>query len=185
MDETILAGCEQQLQIKWICPSCAKAFGLKVKSNMAGSTISVRCPYCQQVVNATIPSNVQKNIPTPGPAPKLTLVVEPGKVTRAQQFEMKGETSTMGRKSESVFVDMPIITEDHSMHRHQITFVKRERGFSIQQVGVNATYVNDEKMSQGDERYIHNGDVIKMASVTVNVIVEGFGASSSNETVIR
>ena len=91
----------------------------------------------------------------------------------------------MGRKSASVPVEMPIETDDFSVSRKHVAFVKRKYGFSIQHLGQNPTFVNDEKMGQGDERYIHNGDVIKMGSITVNVIIEGFGPKLSNETVIR
>lgn len=152
------------------CPKCGKVLGLKNQPGI--ERLFVPCPACgtrspfascERVVKKQVDKATE--LPSSLKADKVFLVDS----ATGSSYELPLGSNSVGRAHATSTAKVQITTTDRGMSRvHSvINVVKTSSGnlrcFISNANNKNATYVNGEKLEDGDEIVLHDGDVLKMS----------------------
>ena len=152
------------------CPNCGKVLRLKNQPGIERMFVpcpacGIRTPFsaCERVVKSRADKATQ--LPSFLKADKVFLV----DCATGASYELPLGCNSIGRAHATSSADVQISTTDRGMSRvHSVINVVKTNSGNMRCVisnanNKNATYVNGEKLEDGDEIVLHDGDIVKMS----------------------
>lgn len=161
------------------CPKCGKVLRLQQRPGL--ENLLVPCPACgtrTPFANCKRvylqPQAEKTELPSHLKACKVQLV------DRATQrsYELPVGRSSVGRAHATSAADVQIVTADNGMSRVHSTIEVLKTSSGGMRCTIsnannkNATYINGEKLEDGDEIYLNDGDVVKMSRSEFSVEIK-------------
>ena len=159
---------ETMIDIK--CPKCGKV--LRLQNQPGIERMFVPCPVCgtrspfsacERVVKKQVDKATE--LPSSLKADKVFLV----DCATGVSYELPLGSNSIGRAHATSTANVQITTTDRGMSRvHSAINVIKTNSGNLRCVisnanNKNATYVNGEKLEDGDEIVLHDGDIVKMS----------------------
>ena len=164
------------------CPICGAI--LKVQYMPGIETKTVMCPVCKKVSKYTsfIQVSEQNNNKEDETETDLGRKSEETQVARigiliqtgmGRKYELKPGRNTIGRKASTSSATVQIETEDRYMSRDHAEIVVKQNKYGEymhcfrNSKNKNDTFVNGQRVENGDELVLYGGEIIKMANTVV------------------
>lgn len=158
------------------CKKCGRVAKVKVTEKIRGKTIQYNCknPKCNELITFKIPAIEGREDKSTEVMVRMQemksaeLVIKENKYHKEQSMTLEMSKQTVGRKSNSKKVNLPIITNDTTISREHFAvhgFMDKLGGLCFTIKDSNSklgTYLNGNKLKQNEELYLVNNDEIRI-----------------------
>jgi len=168
------------------CNECKHNFDMKFPPDVAGKKVKFKCK------NKSCNSVIELRVPKSGGIDKSTILtstkqreilsarieVVPNPLTGQMRFDLKDGIMTIGRKSENKKADIQLITDDSDISRIHCSIRTFKDPLGTQSFVLkdlkskNGVFLNEEKLADGEELFLMDGDRIKLGNTTFLFITE-------------
>lgn len=157
----------KKLKFNIKCPLCGSINRLDLPLDLLEEAILIDCSSCENSFEMVVPEEWITRYQR-----VLTLDVQASEFGKAQQFKLTSDSYTIGRKNsrEDLNPDLEVLTLDKSLCGKHAIIRKHANGFTIQNIGVNGTWVNGERIEE--ETFLRDGDIIVMGRTINNVSID-------------
>ena len=173
--------------VKYIKAKCPNNHAFKVPWNkeFAGKTLQKKCPMCDEFIKLKVPHSLTEGY-TVVPAKNekdahgAKLIIQDSEFNKEQSFSITGKNNIVGRKNSTKSPTIEIETTDMRLSRlHFIIRVydgqedNRFRYTLSSPYKTNDIFLNDTLLSNEEEVYLANNDIIKtgMSTFTFKTII--------------
>ncbi len=168
------------------CPHCKTKLHVRIKPEYHNKKITVTCKTCGKPVSFKAPwyetsEDTQVNNQKPY-NPNDTVTTQLNKEQKyklqlqasvngvMQVLEINQPYMSCGRTPETAGhpkTDLSFITKDYAISRsNHCVFRKYPNGVTIERVHINGISINQQRIKNGEEIFLKNGDIIKLGDST-------------------
>ena len=175
----------KSVKISVTCPHCSGKLAVLATENDLGVKKQTKCPKCKNAFQFVVPTSLASKFESDATkigdgSGEYSLLLEtvPNQFTEYQSFELTSEYYTIGRKNNGGpehRPDVEVATSDKMMSRkHAAIARKGKTGFVLKDItSKNGVYLNGEKLEEGEEVYLNDGDIFRLGQTQFSVgIVE-------------